>query len=35
LNNSKRKDVIAFAKSCGLTGTIKLGDVLALFPHEA
>lgn len=33
LNDKKRNEVLSFANTNGLIGTIKLGDVLALFPH--
>lgn len=35
LNNRKMAEVFRFAQIANLTGTIILGDVLALFPHEA
>jgi hypothetical protein len=35
LNDAKRAEVLAFAKAHGLAETIKLGDLLALFPHQA
>jgi len=34
LNWKKQSEVIEFAKSTKLMGTIKLGDIIALFPHE-
>ena len=34
LNDKKLAEVLIFAKTHGLAGTIKLGDVLALFPHQ-
>jgi hypothetical protein len=34
LNGKKLGEVIEFAISAKLMGTIKLGDIIALFPHE-
>lgn len=35
LNGTKRQHVLKFAQQHDLTNTIKMGDILALFPHEA
>jgi hypothetical protein len=35
LNDKKRDEVLAFIRSNGLQETVKLGDILAVFPNQA